>query len=220
MRRTSLLAAVLLVTAACGGSSGSPTTTTTTQAATSTTAATTSTTSLPATTATTAATTTTGAPIAAGMLGLYSVMFEQPSVAIYNGTEGTIDLTGYWLVQGRKSAEIPSIQLPPGAYLQLDLGATFFFPIPGSLTVDGVIQVGNLDPADGEIALFSSDAFDDPASLVSYVEWGQSGHRNDDVAIAAGAWEDGWFVETTDATTAITYFPDTSTSGESGWSAF
>ncbi|NND74328.1 MAG: hypothetical protein HKN44_04925 [Ilumatobacter sp.] len=41
---------------------------------------------------------------------------------------------------------------------------------------------------DGELALYRSDQFSDPDAMLSYVEWGSSGHSRSSVAVAAGLW--------------------------------
>ena len=204
------IAPLILILAACGGGTGDATTSTT-AAATTTTAG-----DLPADTTTTTAGVTTTAAGQATTLGLYSVMFTATTVVVFNGTTGDADLAGYALCQGGTCAAIPAITIPAGGYLSIDAGSDFFFPIPGSLTLDGPLEIGGLDPASGEVALLDSGA-----QVVSYVAWGsQLAEGYFDLAVAAGVWRADWLVATTDATGAITYFPGNSTSDESGWSAF
>lgn len=201
---------LLLILAACGGDAATTTTTvgpttTTAVAATSTTAAAPTTTEVPDSTAP-----------GAGTLGLYSVMFTAGTVVVYNGAEADADLFGHALCQGGTCAGLPAITLPAGQYLSINVGADIFFPIPGSLSVDEALDIDGLDPANGEIALLDAGA-----QVLSYVTWGSTppdGYF--EVAVEAGVWESGWIVETTAATTAITYFPGASTSDETGWSAF
>lgn len=214
--RIAISAVFLLLVAACGGGTSDTTVTTSPAPSTTTTAA---------ASATTVASTTTEAPgtteaPAAGRLELYSVTFGAFMVVIHNGTPGTIDMTGYHLCQEGQCAEIPSIGMPPDSYLSLNTGSQVFLPIPGSLTVDDIVDIGGFDPEDGEIALFASDDYVDLESLLSYVEWGLSGHVTSSMAVAAGLWEDGWFVPTFADTAAITYQPDTSTAHESGWNTY
>lgn len=47
---------------------------------------------------------------------------------------------------------------------------------------------------DGEVALFDSENFDDPSSLLSYVQWGSAGHDKEALAVSAGKWTEGEFV--------------------------
>jgi len=203
---------LLLVIAACGGDDA--TTTSTTTALSTTTAAATTSTAAAATTTTAAAPGTTEP--GAGALELYSIMFTAGTVVVYNGTAADADLFGYGLCQGGTCAGLPAITLPAGQYLSINVGADFFFPIPGSLSVDEALDIGGLDAANGEVALLDAGAL-----VVSYVTWGSTppdGYF--EVAVEAGAWESDWVVETTADTTAITYFPGASTSDETGWSVF
>ena len=208
MKRIALL---ILVLAACGGDSGATTTTAA--------PATTTTTSATDTTAgsdTTVASTTTAAPVGDGTLGLYSVMFTAATVVLFNGTASDADLTGYALCQGGTCAAFPPGTLPAGQYLSIDVGSEFFFPIPGSLSFDEVLDIGGLDATGGEVALLDSGA-----SVVSYVVWGAvPAEGYFDLAVSAGVWAADHLVDTTASTTAITYFPGVSTSDETGWSAF
>lgn len=207
MKRIALL---ILVLAACGGDSGTTTTaapdTTTTTAATDTTAS----------SDTTVASTTTTPPTGDGTLGLYSVMFTAVTVVLFNGTAADADLTGYALCQGGTCAAFPPGTLPAGQYLSIDVGSDFFFPIPGSLSFDEVLDIGGLDATGGEVALLDAGA-----QVVSYVAWGAAPEEGYfDLAVSAGVWASEFLVDTTASTTAITYFPDLSTSDESGWSSF
>ena len=216
MKRVSFSVALLLLVAACGGSTSS-TTSTSSPAATTTTAASVTTTAVTPTTE--APTTTTEAPVE-GRLELYSVAFSAAMVVVHNGTADTVDLTDHWLCQGSTCSPIPSIQMPADSYLSINAGSQVFLPIPGSLTVDGIVDLGGFDPANGEVALFSSDPVSDADAVVSYVEWGSSGHDHSLLAIDAGLWQEGWFVATDAETSAITYQPDTSTADEAGWNVY
>jgi hypothetical protein len=202
---------LFLVLASCGG--GDAATTTTSAGPTTTAAATTSTTAAAVTTTTAAPGTT--APGDA-TLGLFSVMFSGVTVVVFNGTAADADLTGYGLCQGGTCAGIPAITLPAGQYLSINVGSDFFFPIPGSLSINEALDIGALDAAGGEVALLDAGAL-----VVSYVAWGSAPPEGYfELAVAAGVWASEWLVETTPATTAITYFPDVSTSDGTGWSSF
>lgn len=86
---------------------------------------------------------------------------------------------------------------------------------PGeSLTVDieGIGIPANADT--GEMGLYLNNAFEDPAAIVAYVEWGATGHQRSPVAQAAevggiAVWTGG-FVDATGASvlTATVSFPN------------
>ena len=50
---------------------------------------------------------------------------------------------------------------------------------------------------DGEIGLYNSNSFGSADAIVSYVEWGSSGHGRSATAVEAGIWVSGGFVPTT-----------------------
>lgn len=207
------IAPLLLLLAACGGGGGDAATTTTTAAPATTT--TTVANEPEPTTTTEGAVTTTGAP-ATDTLGLYSVLFTGGMVMLFNGTATDVDLTGYGLCQGGTCAGFPTIALPAGQYLSINVGADLFFPVPGSVSIAEVLDIGGIDPAGGEVALLDSGA-----QVVSYVAWGSAPPEGYfDLAVGAGVWAADWLVNTTADTTAITYFPGTGTSDETGWSTF
>ena len=52
---------------------------------------------------------------------------------------------------------------------------------------------GSLSADDGEIGLYTDSAFSLSGSIVSYVEWGSSGHGRASVAVGAEIWPDGEF---------------------------
>lgn len=226
MKRIALPIALVLVLAACGDDSTGADTTTTTAATSTTAAETTSstaaetTTTAADTTTTVAETTTTTADGPAGVVfQIQSVSFGSPMVVIYNiGDEGG-SLAGHWLCQRPSYAELPDITLEPGEGLAISLGGNVFLPPPGLKTADGQLNIGALDPASGEIALYSSNSFGSSDAIVSYVEWGNSDHGRSSVAVGAGIWEAGAFVATTADTALIqiTSFSDTS---PAGWAAF
>ena len=51
--------------------------------------------------------------------------------------------------------------------------------------------IGGVDAGSGEVGLYASSEFDDPAAIVAYVEWGTPGHARSAVAVEAGVWEEG-----------------------------
>lgn len=194
MRRSLVVAALIL--AACSGNSETTTTVapplpttlpdvTTPQPTTTTTAA------PPSTTTTT--TTTTLPPNAAAEFGLTQVVFgEGALVVITNWGSAPGNLDGYWLCQFPSCAALPEIELGPGDQALIGLATAEPPNLAGISAVVGLgPTLGVLAPTDGEIALYRSDSFDDPASIVAYVEWGEPGHERAAVAVAAGIWEGG-----------------------------
>ena len=55
--------------------------------------------------------------------------------------------------------------------------------------------LGTVSSSDGELGLYRSSSFNSPDAIVDYVEWGSSNHARSGVAVAAGIWVPGGFVE-------------------------
>ena len=51
--------------------------------------------------------------------------------------------------------------------------------------------LGELRPADGEVALYSSQNVNDPKAMLVYLEWGSTPHEDTQTAIDAGLWIKG-----------------------------
>ena len=203
MRRFLLLVALALVAAACGGSDE---------------AASDATTTAPPNGSTTTAISTT-ADGGSAVFAIEMVTFgDGAMVVITNTGAGAGDLAGHWLCQRPSYFQIPDVALEPGAQVAIALDGEGFAPPPGAVTIDAVATVGTIDPTSGELGLYSASQFDDPTSIVSYVEWGSAGHGRSSVAVAAGIWTDGGFVATTPTTASLstTAVPAT---GPDDWSA-
>ena len=235
MKRIALLLALVLVVAACGDDDAGDTTTT--QAATATTTAEDMTEETMAEDMTeedmtedtmaedmtedtmTEEDMTDDMSMEGAIFEITSVSFGAPMVVITNvGTEAG-NLEGHWICQRPGYAQIPSIDVGPGESVAISLGGNVFLPPPGTLTIEGQLNIGGISASDGEIGLYSSNAFDSADAMVSYVEWGSTGHGRSGTAVEAGLWDDGGFVATTDETALIqqdTIFSMAST----GWSSF
>lgn len=212
MRRTwVILFALTLLTAACssddGDSAGETTTTTvadvTTSAAAETTAAPdattpeTTTTAAATTSVAAASTTTTTVAASAGSLALTRIVFEPAAYALITNVGGSdAELGGLWLCRRPSYEELPAMTLAPGDTLLVGLGDT---PPPELAGLAGTVDLGPvLGPitgADGELGLYTGPTFGDPNAIVDYVQWGTAGHGRESVAVDAGIWAEGTFVE-------------------------
>jgi hypothetical protein len=203
MRRFFLFVALALVAAAC--SSGGDTAADTTMSP------------PPEGSTTTAVSTTAGGGSA--VFAIETVTFGEGAMVVITNT-GTVagELAGHWLCQRPSYSQIPDVALGPGEQVAIALDGDDFAPPPGALTVDAVATVGTIDPASGELGLYSASQFDDATAMVSYVEWGSGGHGRSSVAVVAGIWTKGGFVTTTSATASLsaTSVPAT---GPDDWSA-
>lgn len=217
MRRAVLI--VTLIFAACGGDSETSATSTPAPTLTSLAAAappaSSTTSTAAATTTTTTTTTTTLPPNAAAAFGLTQVVFDQSSfVVITNWGNDVGNLDGHWLCQFPSYVSLPDVELAPGEQALIGLAGT---PPPDLAGMAAVVDlgpvVGEFSAESGEIALYTDSSFDNPDSIVAYVEWGEPGHGRSSVAIAAGLWAEG-AVEVFDEAPSISsgVFPATSAS--------
>lgn len=219
-----MLLAIIVILASCGGAD-QPTTTTglipqlTTLPPALAAPTTTVVVTTPPTTTAPPVTTTTLPPNAAPRFGITQVGFgEAAHVVIANRGNGPGTLEGMWLCQFPNCRRLPAGQLGPGESAVIGLTDASPPELAGiAVTVDLGPALGAIRPQSGALALYAERAFDDPAAVVSYVEWGSGGHQRSDVAIAAGIWTEG-FVPVPVEAAAITsgVFP---VSGPGDWFA-
>lgn len=93
-------------------------------------------------------------------------------IEISNVGDASGSLDGHWLCQFPAYHPITG-SLGAGETLRFDASASGF---------------GSLDSATGEIGLYTSNSFDDPSSIIAYVEWGQPDHQRSRTAVEAGVW--------------------------------
>lgn len=201
MRAQAILAALTLVIAACGTASE---TATTVESGATTTIRPDTTTSAGATTTSAAveATTSTPSPSGAHFVLTSVSLGEGGMIVITNVGDVTGNLTGHFLCQRPAYFAIPDVEVPPGQFVAISTGGTVFQPPPDAITIDQVATIGTLRPDDGEVGLYDSGNFGASTDILSYVEWGSSGHGRSSVAVKAGIWSDG-FVQTADDSVSI-----------------
>ena len=133
-----------------------------------------------------------GAPAAPG-LRILAIDFTLDSVAILNTADSDISSGGHFLCSEGLCIELDPQPIGPRGSILFQLDEI------------------ELDPADGELGLFASDAVDDPDAVRSYVQWGSAGHSYASLAEAAGIWPQGEFVESSEDTTLLTNIDPTAT---------
>ena len=201
MRAQPILAALTLVIAACGTAGD---TTTTAESEPTTTIRPDTTTSAGATTTSAAveATTSTPSPSGAHFVLTSVSLGDGGMIVITNVGDATGNLAGHFLCQRPAYFAIPDVEVPPGQFVAISTGGTVFQPPPDAITIDQVATIGTLSPGDGEVGLYDSGNFGASTDILSYVEWGSSGHGRSSVAVEAGIWSDG-FVQTADDSVSI-----------------
>ena len=123
-------------------------------------------------------------------------------VFVENVGDAPGSLAGHWLCQRPAYYELPDVELQPGEVAQIYVSGRdndVFGPRDGAIVVEGPATIGTLEAEDGEVGLYSSNSFGSASDIVSYVEWGSSGHGRSDTAVAAGIWVEGFVPTTADS---------------------
>lgn len=132
-------------------------------------------------------------------LQLVGVDFELNSIILTNQGADEVRTEGLWVYQDGASSEF-----------------NIFIIEPRTEILFSVRDLGGLDQTGGEIALFASDSFDDPESVLEYVAWGDSGHDALEVAVQAGRWNEEGTVES-DQDTVVIIRADPNLVGPEAW---
>lgn len=117
------------------------------------------------------------ASAADGQFAIARVDFEAGVAVIANVGGAAASTDGMFVCQRPTYVPLEGGELAPGETTEValsDLGAT---------------------ADDGEIGLYLTGDFSNADDIVSYVEWGSSGHGRSSVAVAAGLWEEGAALE-------------------------
>lgn len=115
-------------------------------------------------------------------------------IELFNGTDGTLDVSGYWLCNFPTYAQLFTLTIECGELL-MDAG--------DYLVVSGFT---GFNATDGELGLYNSASFGSADAIISYLEYGSAGHQRSGVAIAAGIWTEGFFLDAPTANTSIQTF--------------
>ena len=122
-------------------------------------------------------------------------------IELYNGTTTAVDVSSYWLCNFpayRRIGDATNITIESG---NLTIQ-------PGEYLV--VSGFSGFDADDAELGLYLDNSFGNAASLVSYLEYGSSGHRRSGLAIANGFWSADFFLTPPTTTASIQTFVDAS----------
>ena len=112
-------------------------------------------------------------------IAITRVDFDADSVTVTNLSSGPVSLDDIWLCQRPTYSELGGV---------LEAGASMEFGGIGGLNADS-----------GEAGLYIGRSFDSSDAIVSYVEWGESGHGRSSTASDGGVWPGGDFVDAGDA---------------------
>ncbi len=112
-------------------------------------------------------------------------------IELFNGTDRQINVADFWLCNRPQYQQISNLQLECGNLLME----------PGDITV--VSGFSGFNSTDAELGLYTINSFGDTAAIVSYLEWGSSGHGRSGTAIQAGIWTANFFVSPPNANESL-----------------
>lgn len=145
------------------------------------------TTAFPATPTNEQATTTSPVVTIDASFALTTVVFgDQGWIEVVNTGLQAANIHGQWIAIHPFYLELPSRIVEVGASVRISLDPD----ADPELVVCAASLLPALDPAAGEVGLYSSGNFGDPDAIVDYLEWGSGGHFRSTVAIAAGIWDE------------------------------
>ena len=140
------------------------------------------------------------------------VFGEAGSIAVGNLGPDAGDLTGYWVAVHPYYLELPSTVLAAGTSIVVSVD-----PVADpELVVTAFELLPPLRPASGEIGLYASGAFANPAAMVDYVSWGSTNQVRYPTAVAAGLWPEDEVIVTESSTSKLV-IGDRSAPGPQGW---
>ncbi len=113
----------------------------------------------------------------------YSVAPGGDWVEIKNTGRETLDLASWWLCSQLLYEQLQNLRLLAGADYVLAPGELLAVEVGGAIPA--------LDDTAADLGLYTIGVFDDPNSMVDFLQWGTAGNRGrSDVAVAAGLWRE------------------------------
>ncbi len=130
-----------------------------------------------------------------GRIVINEVIPDGNQVELINVGGMPIDISSYWLCDFPQYVQLINTNIVCGEDLILNPGQV--------ITVSSnVVTINNID---GEIGLYTTNAFSDPNAIIDYIEWGFSGHGRSDEAVAAGIWTTGDFAPSFNLSNALLF---------------
>lgn len=131
------------------------------------------------------------------MLALTRVVFEPiPYLLIRNVGGEPINLGDHWLCQRPAYVQLPELTMEGGDTVAIGLGDEAPPDLAGLVAVLQLgPELGFFTPDQGELGLYAAPDFGAPGAIESYVQWGKAGGGRESVAVEAGIWQEGEFVE-------------------------
>lgn len=108
-----------------------------------------------------------------GAFAISRIDFEAGVVTITNVGGAAADPDGMFVCNRPTYVPLPAGEVAPGDSVEIETD-----------------RLG-IDADGGEVGLYLTGSFSSADDMVSYVEWGSSGHGRSSVAVEAGLWEEG-----------------------------
>ncbi len=111
------------------------------------------------------------------------VRFNQNDrIELVNLGSSTVDISAFWLCSRFSYAQLSSLTLESGS---LNLAAG-----------DSVILSGfSLNDTEADLGLFSTNSFGSSSAILDFLQWGSAGIGRESVAVEAGIWTAGDFIQ-------------------------
>ena len=124
-------------------------------------------------------------------------------VVVRNITDIDVSIDRLHVCQGEECSAIPDEVVPADGVVILAIGSA---PPREGVALEKV-NLGALNPSDGEVAIYVSDP-DDPTRIVNYLEWGSTPHPRAADAIERGIWLEGTYAPSGDDAVRLYRNPD------------
>ena len=108
---------------------------------------------------------------------IISEVFANGTFELRNTGNSTVNVSNYWICDFPDYRRLDQLTLECGD-LNLAAGAEVVLTAPGLHETN-----------DSELGLYTRNSFGDASALVSYLEWGSSGHQRAGLAVGNGIWD-------------------------------
>ena len=126
-------------------------------------------------------------------------------IEVYNGTGSTVDLSTYWFCSRITYENLASSELISGSLSIAHQGYT----ILRTTSID-------LNNTAADLGFYIDNSFNNPTSMIDFVQWGAGNQGRESVAVANGIWTAGDFLITPTAQQSIAR--NASGGGVTNWS--
>lgn len=136
-------------------------------------------------------------------------------IELMNAGDQNFDTTGLWLCVEPAYYGLPARVIPPGAYFLIRWNTSG----TNSTTEVFTGSTGRQLESDDSVALYTTNAFDDPDAIFDFIQWGAQNQPRSDVADEAGIWDRFAFIGGAPEGQSLSLIPDgMDQNSPAGWS--